>query len=283
LQGKYAFQSMCWRNANLTVMHLTEVHRTREALLLEALTAMRMADTHHPSIQALKSATSRPLPARHGIEPTKLFPLRNDVHSENERKLLVLDPASRQILFAHDSVELHENAKPWVTQEKMLKDSFFLKQSKDGQVLPGDCQAPAVLELRTGAQVMLLKNESHSASDGEQRRLVNGSRGVIIAWDWALPKKEKEEKGSLPNSLPKDEKTDHTEGWHGESASGARACAYGLGESGRDSQVGGEAAKVEGALADALLEAQRRGESDYLGQHSPTSAPHGFVHRCVYL
>jgi hypothetical protein len=146
---------MCWRNANLTVMHLTEVHRTREALLLEALTAMRMADAHHPSIKALKSATSRPLPARHGIEPTKLFPLRNDVHSENERKLLNLDPASRQILFAHDSVELHENAKPWVTQEKMLKDSFFLKQSKDGQALPGDCQAPAVLELRTGAQVML--------------------------------------------------------------------------------------------------------------------------------
>jgi hypothetical protein len=129
---------------------------------------------------------------------------------------------------------------------------------------------------------MLLKNESHSASDGEQRRLVNGSRGVIIAWDWALPKKEKEEKGSLPNSLPKNEKTDHTEGGRGESASGASACAYGLGESGCDSQVGGEAAKVEGALVDELLEAQRRGESDYLGQHSPTSAPHGFLHPCVY-
>ena len=38
---KYAFQSMAWRNAKLCVMQLTVVHRTRETLLLDALTAMR--------------------------------------------------------------------------------------------------------------------------------------------------------------------------------------------------------------------------------------------------
>ena len=39
--GKYAFQSRAWRNAKLCVIHLTVVHRTRETLLLDALTAMR--------------------------------------------------------------------------------------------------------------------------------------------------------------------------------------------------------------------------------------------------
>ena len=55
------------------------VHRTREALLLKALAAMRKGDKDNEEdndcILQLKQATERPLPVRDGIEPTTLFPV----------------------------------------------------------------------------------------------------------------------------------------------------------------------------------------------------------------
>ena len=52
----------------------------------------------------------------------------------------------------------------------MIGDSNYLIQ------LQTSCQAPAVLSLKPGAQVMLLKNLS--VSEG----LVNGSRGVVDSY-----------------------------------------------------------------------------------------------------
>jgi hypothetical protein len=48
--GKLAFQSMAWRRAALRVLHLTEVHRTREPVLLDALTALRRGDMGNVAI-----------------------------------------------------------------------------------------------------------------------------------------------------------------------------------------------------------------------------------------
>ena len=39
--GKFAFQSAAWRAARFRVHHLLTVHRTREPLLLSALTDLR--------------------------------------------------------------------------------------------------------------------------------------------------------------------------------------------------------------------------------------------------
>ena len=47
-------------------MHLSVVHRTREPLLLDALTAMRKGDQNDSSIGRLIAATSRLLPVRDG-------------------------------------------------------------------------------------------------------------------------------------------------------------------------------------------------------------------------
>jgi len=221
---------------------------------------------------------------RDGIEPTTLYPLRHAVHSENESKLQSLDPSSRQTFYAHDTVELHENAKPWVTRDTMLKDSFFLKAPKDGETLPqpGDCQAPKEMELRIGAQVMLLKNEVQNTSDdgwgpanlqicGAGQRLVNGSRGVVIAWDWALPKKDKEN-------------SDKEEDRHLAAAEMREGCASGCGGTAASSceyglcsacfHCSSEGAEVC-AKAHSIVAAQRRGESDYQIEppHTPTEPP----------
>jgi hypothetical protein len=113
---------------------------------------------------------------------------RRDVHGENESKLKGLKADTRQVFKAKDTVELHEMAPLRVTKESLLDSSFF----------KSDCQAPKEFELRIGAQVMLLKNEvpQSEASGGggnskerqsQRPRLVNGSRGVVIGWDWARP------------------------------------------------------------------------------------------------
>lgn len=84
-----------------------------------------------------------------------------------------LDALTRRIFVARDTVEPHESKRNSWTDEKRVRmlgnDAFFKKE----------CQAPKELELRVGAQVMLLKNETGHGDE----RLVNGSRGVVIGFD----------------------------------------------------------------------------------------------------
>jgi hypothetical protein len=106
---------------------------------------------------------------------------RRNVEKDNYTKLQRLNASTRQIFCAEDRVEFHPLASPWVNKAKLFADTFFKKKG-------GDCQAPKTSELRTCAQVMLLLNEP---VDPPRPRgpldLVNGSRGVEIAWDHLPP------------------------------------------------------------------------------------------------
>ena len=178
--GKFAFQSICWREARLVVHHLTTVHRTKEPILLDALTDLRAGLANSARVAELVRRTHRPLPRRDGVEPTILYPKKGSVQRENVVKLEQCDAGSAVRYSAFDHVELSLDAPPWVTKDELLQDAFF----RD------DCQATKELELRLGAQVMLLRNEMNAADDPTIRtpgvgRLVNGSRGVIIGFDYA--------------------------------------------------------------------------------------------------
>ena len=110
---------------------------------------------------------------------------------ENVVKLEQCDAGSAVRYSAFDHVELSLDAPPWVTKDELLQDAFF----RD------DCQATKELELRLGAQVMLLRNEMNAADDPTIRtpgvgRLVNGSRGVIIGFDYACPLRTDERLGA---------------------------------------------------------------------------------------
>lgn len=178
--GKYAFQSAAWGKANLTILHLTVVHRTKEAALLAALTDLRAGLATSVHITELVRQTSRALPTQNGVEPTTLYPKKKNVERMNEAHLQKLDKATVQVYTANDAVELHESAPRWLTKQQLLNDSFFRT----------DCQAGQSFELRLGAQVMLLRNEQASQDamrSPSASRLVNGSRGVVIAFDYACP------------------------------------------------------------------------------------------------
>jgi ATP-dependent DNA helicase PIF1 len=167
--GKYAFQSFVWRSLKMRAVELKRVHRTQDAVLLEAMTDMRRGQGGTPAVRRLVAATQRELSPIDGVEPTSLYPTRADVSRENEASLQALDQCTRHVFAAVDTVEVLPTAPDW-TRENLSRDSFFKK----------DCQAPAVLELRVGTQVMMLINET-DRSPG----LVNGSRGVVIAFEAA--------------------------------------------------------------------------------------------------
>jgi hypothetical protein len=144
--GKFAFQSIAWRDANLTVHHLQRVHRTKEAKLLDALTDLRAGLSSTPSIRTLVAETQRPLPRREGIDATTLYPKKRNVQIENIAKLQLLDVNTAHRYIAFDTVDISADAPSWV-DERSLRDNTFFKD---------DCQAVKQLELRLGAQVIIL-------------------------------------------------------------------------------------------------------------------------------
>ena len=92
----------------------------------------------------------------HGIRATRLFTHTEDVNQINERELSNLPGSSRRFT-AEDSTT----------------------NSSGEEYLNSMCPVPKMLELKLGAQVMLVKN-THI-----QEGLVNGARGVVTKFDAA--------------------------------------------------------------------------------------------------
>jgi ATP-dependent exoDNAse (exonuclease V) alpha subunit len=161
--GHHAFQTAAWRRLDFTVAHLTGRHRTQDDLLLAALADLRVGETT-PAVRALLEATAGPVEALFGVEPTRLFARKMDVRQHNSRELQRLDRATARVYDAEDTAVPAAGTPPQ-TRDRLTGDGFFR-----------ECQAVGQLELRLGAQVMLLKNEEPAG----EPKLVNGSRGVVV-------------------------------------------------------------------------------------------------------
>jgi len=105
-----------------------------------------------PAAVTMFSRLSRPLPIIDGIDPTELFPLRYDVYSANKIRLDALE-TGLQTYASQDSGTATKE-----TREKILENMA----------------AEQTLQIKVGAQVMLIKNV-----DG---KLVNGSIGRVLGF-----------------------------------------------------------------------------------------------------
>jgi len=142
----FAFESQAWKDAGITMVHLTEIVRQHdEPEFAKFLNEVRMGTCKDYSI--IDECIDRVFPDD-GIVPVKLFCKNVDVDNYNEMELKIVAPLKRY--YSTDA-----GGDQWA--------KFFEK----------NCRAPASLELKVGAQVMLLKN-----IDMEQG-LVNGSVGVV--------------------------------------------------------------------------------------------------------
>ncbi|OBZ89515.1 ATP-dependent DNA helicase pfh1 [Choanephora cucurbitarum] len=143
--SKFAFEANAWQEAITQTVMLTQVFRQKDGTFVRILNEMRLGRLSNEAINIFSSLSRTP-EGDNEIEPTELYPLRNEVDSSNKRRLDELKG---------ETVE------------------FKAVDVGDPRKISG-CIAPAVMHLKLHAQVMLLKNID---SD-----LVNGSLGVVIGF-----------------------------------------------------------------------------------------------------
>lgn len=150
----YAFLHPVWKElfGPESCYELTRVFRQAEKPLVALLNDVRYGRASAESI-ALLQELSRDLKPPPGIEPTLLFATNNRVDEMNQQKLGLLAGAEDHVFQATDS-----GVEPFLGQ------------------LRKNCLAESRLRLRTGAQVMLLKNVNANLG------LVNGAKGRVTSF-----------------------------------------------------------------------------------------------------
>lgn len=142
-----AFQCEAWKAANIqTVVLKEQMRQVGDPTLLKVLSCVRIGDTKH--LHLLDSRVGATFP-NDGIEAVRIFCHNHNVDSYNGERLSAIAGQVKSFTSQDDGLPQHI--------EQFNKN----------------CPAPQVLELKVGAQVMLLVNIDTQAG------LVNGSIGVV--------------------------------------------------------------------------------------------------------
>lgn len=153
----FAFEAACWGDVIRCSVLLTQVFRQRgDAALLRILDEARVGELSAASAAALqRHAAAAPrahAAAAEGIVPTLLECRNRDVDRANVREM----------------AKLPGEVATFAARDRAVNDAMKAQLKH--------CQAPATLDLKVGAQVMLLKNLDL------ERGLANGSRGVVTGF-----------------------------------------------------------------------------------------------------
>lgn len=148
---RFCFQSDSWPKVIGMSYELKIVHRQKDSEFVRILNLLRIGHVNDDITKRLLATSGQQIESN-GILATQLCSHTNDANSINEARLQRLTGESK-IFQAEDS------------------DASSAKQL-DSQV-----PAPGRLELKIGAQVMLLKNVNVSHG------LVNGARGILVSFD----------------------------------------------------------------------------------------------------
>ncbi|KIJ55800.1 hypothetical protein M422DRAFT_151421 [Sphaerobolus stellatus SS14] len=171
-QVKFAFEAQKWGECIQRTFNLTKVFRQKDQDFVNMLNEMRFGKLTKASIAKFKSL-ARPVIYEDGIEPTQLFPRREDVERANQERLSRLT-GERETYYASDGGAAEEGIR-----NKQL----------------ANLMAPPVLQLCIDAQVMLIKNMEDSS-------LVNGSIGRVIGFkDASAVEEEEDGKPKKPKSM----------------------------------------------------------------------------------
>lgn len=149
---KPTFRAECWERCIRRRIVLTQVFRQQgDQFFIDLLANLRVGQLTLKEEATLKKAHYTKLASMHGVVATKLNPLKIDTADENSKFLAQLDAVP-----------------------------VFFKSVDTGpseahlDLLRRNCPATEFVQLKKGAQVMLLKNLD--AAGG----LCNGSRGIIV-------------------------------------------------------------------------------------------------------
>jgi len=148
-RSMWFFDARVWQDAELRIFELTEIHRQHDADFKHMLNAVRHGQVTAEIGGALNAAGARPAPG----EGVITLATRNDAVNR-------INAAALQRL----------SGRPLTAKAEITGDF-------GGRTFPAD----EVLELKVGAQVMFLRNDSNHQDGGQ--RWVNGSIGTVTKVD----------------------------------------------------------------------------------------------------
>lgn len=144
------FEASSWASCVQRSFVLTRVFRQLDPLFVDVLNSIRLGHAPPEVRAALKPCEGRRLATADGIVATRLFTHKADCATLNEEQLNAL--SGEKVTFRASDTG---------------RDDAALSQ------LRASCPSPATLDLKMGAQVILVKTLD---ADGG---LVNGARGVV--------------------------------------------------------------------------------------------------------
>ena len=167
-----AFESWTWSALELKYVELKKVFRQSDEAFVNVLRRIRLGDRN--AADDLKVMLSEQTSgSQTTFKPLKLVSKVDEATKENRKALNILK--SKPFYFeAEDVDDVDSRLAPenYAAAERQLKYQANKILSK--------CRAEKKLELKVGAQVMMMKNmDVYLEGEDEPRRLVNGSRGTV--------------------------------------------------------------------------------------------------------
>jgi ATP-dependent exoDNAse (exonuclease V) alpha subunit len=140
--GHYFFHANCYQNSNISTYELTKIYRQKDAEFINILNKIRSGN----------------------VTEADLLPLNDKVVNQDSNVLyetIILSPTNRKV----DTINS-------VNLQNINSETFSYQSSETGEFR--EKPADEILELKVGAQVMLIKNDIKSP-----KRWVNGSIGIV--------------------------------------------------------------------------------------------------------
>ena len=170
LVGTFVFESPIWAQMAPTVIHLTKIVRQSDPTFQTILMEARQGTLSKKSIEILNGRRDQSW-QKDKIRPTLLFSRRAEVEMINEHNIKQLKGS--KLTFEAKTIFDATIGKG------MTKDSPEVQRAI--AKLDRDAPYKASLELRVGAQVMLVYNMD------QEEGLVNGSRGIVEGFTETFP------------------------------------------------------------------------------------------------
>ena len=156
---RFVFQTDAWHEAALQWVQLSEVFRQADAAFVSVLERVRWGALDQEVLGALQARVGAQLNTRDGIEPTRLYSTNAQVDQINAAQLAALSGDAQAYRYRQ-------------TFSKLTP----AERQRVGDKVAKDCAAQPLVELKVGAQVMLLVNLNLALG------LCNGSRGVVTGF-----------------------------------------------------------------------------------------------------
>ena len=158
LDGRYAFESRSWAEAEVVTHELKTIVRQKDAAFAAVLNKIRigLVDDHVKSV--LNSRIGIKPCTKDGVRPVKLYSTNASVDAINASELAKIESKEQLYTAKYQGF-------PWAIDN-----------------IKKNCMASEFIKLKVGAQVMLLRNIDLDAG------LVNGSLGVVSGFPGGIPR-----------------------------------------------------------------------------------------------